>query len=258
MRAIVDHVPLSQRRRKATAALGVLLVVGLWEVCGLAGVFGSRFLALSTIVNGLLSPVTGPVVWRATEATLPRAGLAFAYGATLGLVAALCQQAVPSTKPAVHRLAALLQALPVVVMAPVLVTIFGVNQVPVLIGALSAFFAIFVTLSSGFERTPKASLDMVSVFGGSPLAVFMRLRIPVAIPYLVDGLRLASVGALVGTMFGEWFGTSRGLGVLVVSAMQEFQPLLLWSSALVATSINLVLIVLFGGLNVLASRRFLT
>ncbi len=76
-------------------------------------------------------------------------------------------------------------------------------------------------------------------------------------PAFVDGLRLAGPNALLGTMFGEWFGSSTGLGVLIQVAWQRFQVDLLWSAAFVATALAIVILVVFGTLSRLTTRRFL-
>ena len=61
---------------------------------------------------------------------------------------------------------------------------------------------------------------------------FVSLQLPASLPGLADGLRLAAPAALLGAVIGEWFGAPRGLGVLIVSAMQNYQITLLWSAAL--------------------------
>ncbi|MFN7000596.1 MAG: portal protein, partial [Elioraea tepidiphila] len=78
-----------------------------------------------------------------------------------------------------------------------------------------------------------------------------RGEIPAALPALAGGLRLAIPGALIGAIIGEWFGASRGLGLLMVSAMHNFQIPLLWSAVLITAAASLVLF----GLASLIERR---
>jgi ABC-type nitrate/sulfonate/bicarbonate transport system permease component len=131
-----------------------------------------------------------------------------------------------------------------------------VAQVPVVVGTLGVFFAIFVTTSSGFFHAPSGSIDYMRSAGASRWAQFRHVQGPSALPWFADGLRLAGPSALLGTMFGEWFGSSTGLGVLIQVAWQRFQVPLLWSSALVATVIAILVLIVFGAISRATNRRF--
>jgi NitT/TauT family transport system permease protein len=61
-------------------------------------------------------------------------------------------------------------------------------------------------------------------------------------------MKLAVPAALIGAIIGEWFGAPRGLGLLILSAMQNFQMLLLWSAVLLTALVSLTL---FGALTLL-------
>ena len=71
-----------------------------------------------------------------------------------------------------------------------------------------------------------------------------------ALPSLVSGLRLAWPAALIGAIIGEWFGASRGIGILIINAMQNFQIVLLWCAVLLAVAASLF----FYGLLTLLER----
>ena len=75
-------------------------------------------------------------------------------------------------------------------------------------------------------------------------------------PAFVDGLRLAAPGAVLGAILGEWFGAPRGLGLLIVSAMQNFQIALLWSAALLAATVSILAFVAFGALERFVVARY--
>ncbi len=61
---------------------------------------------------------------------------------------------------------------------------------------------------------------------------------PNALPSLIDGLKLGTSAAVLGAILGEWFGAPAGLGVLIVSSMQNFQITLLWSAAFLGTAMS--------------------
>jgi NitT/TauT family transport system permease protein len=83
-----------------------------------------------------------------------------------------------------------------------------------------------------------------------------RLDLPAALPSIASGLKLAIPAALVGTLVGEWFGAPRGLGVLIVNAMENFQIPLLWSAVLLTLCASLLLYALMGLLERSVEARF--
>ncbi|MET1044964.1 MAG: ABC transporter permease subunit, partial [Microbacteriaceae bacterium] len=98
--------------------------------------------------------------------------------------------------------------------------------------------------------------DVFSVFGSARSTTLLRLQIPVSLPTVFDGLALAAPTAILGATIGEWFGAPRGLGVLIVSAMQNYQVLLLWAAALTAALLSLAAYLVAVRLQSGAVRRF--
>ncbi|ROP49089.1 MULTISPECIES: ABC transporter permease [unclassified Rathayibacter] len=255
-RYLIDRRPTRPAARTAIGAVGAVFSLLAWEAIAASGALGARLPTPSSIVVGMSDPVLNGIIGRALAATLPQAGIALLLGVVLGVGAALLQLLIPRAERSVHRLASLLDAVPAVILSPILVTLFGVARVPVVVGTLGVFFAVFVTTSSGFLTAPRPSADYVRTTGGSRLALFRYVQAPAALPGFVDGLRLAAPNALLGTMFGEWFGSSTGLGVLIQVSWQRFQVDLLWSAALVATALAIVLLIVAGALSRITARRF--
>ena len=104
------------------------------------------------------------------------------------------------------------------------------------LAAIAAVFPVFVSTYVGFNSSPAAGLDVVHAHGGSTWCVLRTVRLPAAMPAVIDGLRLAAPAALAGAVFGEWYGAPRGLGVLLVSAMQSARPERLWAASLLAAA----------------------
>src|SRR5207244_3667100 len=100
-----------------------------------------------------------------------------------------------------------------------------------------AAFILYVSASSGLAAATHGHIDLLSVLGASRFQRLWRLELPASLPAISSGLKLAVPAALIGAVIGEWFGAPRGLGVLIVNAMQNFQIPLLWSAvALIAAS----------------------
>lgn len=253
---LISWSPPTTWRRWLLFTIGIVIAVGSWEFIGSAELLGTRMPSISSILIGFLDPRISAVIARSIAVTVPQAGIAFVFGVLAGVLGALLQLLVPATRRSAHRFASLLNAVPAIILSPILVSIFGVQQVPVVVGTLGVFFSVFVTTSSGFLNVPAGALDYVRTLGSSPWARFRHVEGPAALPYFADGLRLAGPSAILGTMFGEWFGSSNGLGVLVQVAWQNFQVDLLWAAALTATALAISAIAIFGFISKLLGRRF--
>ncbi|WP_437773312.1 ABC transporter permease [Arthrobacter sp. KNU40] len=188
--------------------------------------------------------------------TLPRALEGFMWGAVIGLGLALLQSLVPTASATAQRFATVAHAVPVVVFAPILITMFGAVRVPVIVGAIAAFFPVFVALSNGLLQVPETPAAWFHTAGASRLTLMMHLQMPAAAPSLLNGLRIGAIGALLSEMFGEWFGTPGGLGVVLMNSWQESNVTLLWAGTVLATVLSLIVAAVFGAFVLMAGRRF--
>ena len=94
------------------------------------------------------------------------------------------------------------------------------------------------------------------MLGASRVARFWRIEMLAALPALVSGLRLSWSAALIGAIIGEWFGAPRGLGILIINAMQNFQIVLLWCAVFLAVITSLTFYGLITVLERIIYRRF--
>ena len=75
-------------------------------------------------------------------------------------------------------------------------------------------------------------------------------------PAFVDGLRLAAPGAVIGATLGEWFGAPRGLGVLIISSLQNVRIAHLWAAALLCVGCSLLAYLVLSVVHRWALRRY--
>ena len=169
----------------------------------------------------------------------------------IGVAAAMVASVIPATRRVVTRLAALSNATPWVVVGPILLIVLGRSRGPVGLAAIAALFPMFVSTYIGLVSTPPGGLDVVRAHGASRSVELRAVRIPAAVPATIDGLRLAGPAALAGAIFGEWYGAPRGIGVLLVSAMQNARADRLWAASLLAVALAGAL---YGVLGLLAGR----
>jgi ABC-type nitrate/sulfonate/bicarbonate transport system permease component len=237
-------------------ATGLILIGILWEIAGRQHWLGVMLPALSDIFDAFKRPRDQQILLDAITSTAPNIVAGFVLGAAIAVTAALLEVLLPALEGALQRIALMASVLPLIALAPLLVTTLGVDRVPAAVAAITAFYPIFVASSSGFHYSPRELTDTLYSLGGRRVDVFLHVRLPGAVLMIVDSLKLAAPAAVFGALFGEWFGTDRGLGVLLVTTMQNDQVLLLWLAALTATGLAVVAMIVFSALGALVARKY--
>lgn len=228
------------RRRPLYAAIGALTLLVLLEIVGRTGVAGKTWPPLTDVVAFIVDPSHAVLLTNAFVATIRAAFVGAVIGTVVGALTAIIALLLPISKPGLDRSAALLEATPAIAIAPFLALSVGRDTTPVIIPAFSVAFIMYLSLSSAFAGVSRTRHDLLSVFGSSASRRLLWLQLPSALPNFFDALTLSVPAAIIGAMVGEFFGASRGLGVLVVSAMQNFQITLLWAAALLSVICSLI------------------
>ncbi|MWV51267.1 ABC transporter permease subunit [Rathayibacter sp. VKM Ac-2803] len=235
---------------------GALLLLVIAELIGRFGLAGRAWPPLTDVLAYLATPAGWSLLWRNGVVTLTAAAQGLLLGVVVAVVGAALALVVPALRPGFDRFAAILNAFPTIALAPLLITTVGRVDTPLVIAALSVGFVMFVTMTSAFSTGSAAHSDVFTVLGASRMQRLRRLELPRAVPAFFDGLTMSAPAAILGATIGEWFGAPRGLGLLLVSAMQNYQMALLWSAALVATVFSLAAYLVLVQLQRLAVGRF--
>lgn len=238
------------------AMAGLLLLVVAAELVGRFQLAGRAWPALSDVVAYVAAPSAASLIVRNAAVTLASAGWGFLFGVAAALLGAVLALVVPMLRPGLDRFAAIVHAVPTIALAPLLITTAGREDTPMIIAALGVSFLMFVTLTSAFGSIVPAQADLFAVMGANRWRQLARLDLPRVVPAFFDGLTLCAPAAVLGATIGEWFGAPRGLGLVLVSAMQNYQMTLLWAAAITATLASLTAYLVFGQLQRVASRRF--
>jgi ABC-type nitrate/sulfonate/bicarbonate transport system permease component len=222
------------------SAVGVLMTLVLWEVIGHFHLFGAVWPPLTTVVHAAAVEPSGRVVLlRATAATLPEAAVGLATGVLLGTLLALTARLVPLLSRGLAEIAVLVQAVPVIAIAPLLLTTLDRGMIPSTLAAVGAMSAAFISVTAGLASPSVPHRELFRVLGATDLARLRHLDGPACLPYFLEGLRFAVPGAIVGAIVGEWFLATRGLGVVMVQTMRSGDLEMLLGAALVAALVSL-------------------
>jgi NitT/TauT family transport system permease protein len=144
------------------------------------------------------------------------------------------------------------QGLPKIALAPLMIVWVGYGtSSKVLMAFLFAFFPVMITTLGGLAGTPEHLVEHFRAIRASPWTMFRRLRLPAALPSIMDGCKTAMPLAVIGAIVGEFVGSQRGLGYLILESNAQARTDLLFA-ALVA--ISLLAGLLYWAIEVLARR----
>jgi len=119
------------------------------------------------------------------------------------------------------------ESVPKVALAPLVVVWFGLGlQSKVATVVMICFFPIFMSTYRGLTSVDPDYLDLIKGLGGTKRQLFLKVRLPWAIPYAFTGLRIAVPLAMVGAVIGEFIAAQSGLGFIILSTSQNLETAL--------------------------------
>ncbi len=135
--------------------------------------------------------------------------------------------------------ALMLNSIPVVAKAPVLVLIMGNGVEPkIAIAALVCFFPSLVNMVRGLDSANPQAMELMRVLSASKTEVFFKLRLFSSIPYLFSALRISASMSVIGAVVGEWIGSTMGIGALIIQATFNFDSALLYSAIVMSACLS--------------------
>ncbi|KTR08101.1 ABC transporter permease [Aureimonas ureilytica] len=174
--------------------------------------------------------------------TLVETILGLVFGACAGALAGLGTVLWPRLGRVAWPLLLVLQAMPVFALAPLLVLWFGFGLVSkVVMAALVIFFPVASAFADGLRRTEPELLDAAALTTATHWQTLRFVRIPLALPALVTGLRVAAPLAPLGAVIGEWVGASGGLGFVMIQANARMQTDLMFAALALLAAMTLAL-----------------
>jgi NitT/TauT family transport system permease protein len=154
-----------------------------------------------------------------------------------------------------YPLAVALQAVPIVVLAPILVVWFNYGVWPkVIIVALACFFPILVATLDGLRSVDPEAVKMMRTLDASRWAIFRRVEAPTALPSFFSGAKIAVAIAPIVALFAELAGANSGLMLVITQANNNFREDLVFAAAVILAVIGVLLV----GLTALAQRLVVT
>jgi NitT/TauT family transport system permease protein len=168
-------------------------------------------------LDGVREVVTADGFTTHLNRTLSEIGLGFLLGCVVGLGLGIGLSSFPTLRRAYFPLLAGFEAIPGIVLAPVVITWLGFGlSGKVVQAAIACFFPVFVTTLVGLSLVSDNELKLMRIMKASRWTVMRELRIRSALPAIFGGLKIAITMATIGAIVSEFVGSDAGLGYLLL------------------------------------------
>ena len=234
----IARSPLGRRKsgRLMVAALFGLTVLVLWE--GLV-----RGFAVSPVIlpgPSLIGPTIAAnldMLWADFVQTVVKGALSgFAIGGVAAFVTAIAIDRSPFLQRGLLPIGNFVSALPIVGLAPILVMWFGFDwQSKAAVVVVMVFFPILVNMVAGLQASERMQRDLMATWGASYWQTLFKLRLPAAMPFIFNGLKIASTLTLIGAIVAEFFGSPiYGMGFRISTEVGRLGLDMVWATIAVA------------------------
>jgi len=134
-------------------------------------------------------------------------------------------------------------ALPIIGIAPILVSWFGFDwHSKAAVVVVMVFFPVLVNVVQGLKETDPMQRDLMRTYGATYGQTLMKLRLPAAMPFVFNGLKIATTLALIGAIVAEYFGSPiRGMGFRISTGVGSLNIPLVWAEITVAAAVGTTL-----------------
>jgi NitT/TauT family transport system permease protein len=232
------------------------VVVGVWE--GAIDAFHVQQFLLpkpSEIVRSLWQDrhTLLPAGWYTFKEALG----GFVIGSGLGVLAATLVSRFRAVGTALMPIFIAANAVPIIAFAPIFNAWFNPisPHSKMAMAAVLCFLPVMVNTLRGLQSASPRQIELMRSYAASELAIWRRVRVPTALPFLFTALKVASVLAMIGAIVGEYFGGAfNALGVLINSDAAVFQFVTAWAGILVASLLGIALYAAVAGAERLVIR----
>lgn len=220
-----------------------LVIIAAWQISSAHGLlepvfFSSPGAVLAQTFEWYVSGRILPHLFATVLEVAVGLGLAIVFGLILGILIGRYE----IVRKTLNPLLALLFAVPVVALGPVLSLVIGTGfAVPILLVFALSLFPIVFAVEAGIRTAPADLRRMAYHFGASELQLIGTVLVPVAVPYLVAGVRVSIGRAVAGAVVGEWLSSTQGLGAQIFSSASTFATSTVYAMALTIILFSLLL-----------------
>lgn len=226
------------RRRRLLPFFGIAGLLVLWWAV-VAGLDVQPFIAPSPLLVAKTLFSKADVLFQNLQLTALEALGGFLLGNIVAIALATVFVHNKTLNDMLFPVFVAINSIPVVAKAPILVLIMGNGFAPkITIAALVCFFPTLVNMVKGLESVNPQALELMRVLSASKTEVFFKLRTYQSLPFLFSSLRIAASMSVIGAIVGEWIGSTKGIGALIIQATFNFDSALLYSAIVMSACLT--------------------
>jgi NitT/TauT family transport system permease protein len=164
-------------------------------------------------------------LWLQIWITMKEALLGFVYGVIAGVVVGVLLGQSPFLSQVVGPYIKVLNAIPRIVLGSIFVVALGLGTTSkVLLAAVLVFFVVFFNAFQGVREVDRNLINNARVLGASRWQVTRHVVLPSAVTWIIASLHVAFGFAIIGAIVGEFLGSQKGLGLVIATSQNNFNP----------------------------------
>ena len=178
-----------------------------------------------------------PILWVDFVQTIVKGGLSgYIIGCGAAFLTAIAVDRSPFLQRGLLPVGNFVAALPIVGMAPILVMWFGFDwQSKAAVVVVMVFFPMLVNTVQGLQAADHMQRDLMRTYGASYFQSLLKLRLPAAMPFIFNGLKISTTLAMIGAIVAEFFGSPTvGMGFRISTEVGRLSLDMVWAEITVA------------------------
>ena len=178
-----------------------------------------------------------PILWKDVVQTFVKGALSgYFIGCTAAVALAVLVERFDFLRRGLLPVGNFVAALPIIGTAPILVMWFGFDwHSKAAVVVVMVFFPMLVNTVAGLGETTAMQRDLMKTYGADPWQAFIKLRLPAAMPFIFNGLKISTTLALIGAIVAEFFGSpTLGMGFRISASIGQLALDMVWAEIVVA------------------------
>ncbi len=229
-----------------SAALLVAVLLGAWELYSRSGAVDDLILPAPTQIAGAIGR-DHHLLWDNFLVTASEVAVGLLAALVIGFGLAVTLHFSRTTRRAVYPLLVASQALPIVVIAPLLLVWLGFGLGPkVVIIALVCFFPIVVTTLDALRGVDEDTRKLLRTMDATRWQAFRFAELPAAAPAALSGAKIAVAVSVIGAVFAEYAGSDSGLGHVILQAIPQLQTARAYAAVAILAALAVALFYLLA------------
>jgi NitT/TauT family transport system permease protein len=249
------------RLRKLKVNVGrfvvAVIVIGGWQLFAQLKIIDPFFFGMPTGIVGQLRDWIAHgtefgSIWQQIGITMEEALLGFVYGVLAGVVLGVLLGQVRFLADVIGPYIKIVNAIPRIVLGSIFFVWLGLGTpAKVLLASVLVFFVVFFNAFQGVREVDRVFVNNARVLGASRLQIVRHVVLPSALTWITASLHVAFGFSVIGAIVGEFLGAQHGLGLVISSAQNHFNPNGVFAAMLIIGAIALTA---EGGITLLERR----